>query len=389
MSASDDRADDLKDWYAEDNPDGAELLDEVCETLTRYVIFPSESAAVATTLWCAATHGLPAWQHATRLAIRSPQKRCGKSRLLDIVRALSFNPLLSSDVSAAVIYRSIGDDDAKTPTLLIDEADALFGTKMKAEQNEDLRGLLNSGWQRGRATRRCVGPTQTPVAFNTFSMCALAAIKSLPDTIVDRAVPINLKRRKPGETVARFRIRRDSPPLEKLREQLTAWVRDSDRLKALGDAEPTMPDKVEDRQQDAWEPLIAIADAAGGIWPDLARAACEELCSVEEINDDDIQLLGDIKTIFDDCGADFIPSNQLLRELRDFEESPWKDLELTPYGLSRHLKSFGVKPSHGPGKTARGYWRRDFKDPFSRYSRPSPSGRPWNSPDQREQDGNQ
>ncbi len=111
------------------------------EALTRFVIFPSEAAAIAVTLWVAATHALPAWQHATRLIIKSPQKRCGKSRLLDIVKLLCFNPMPSTDMSTAVIYRSIGDDDHKTPTLLIDEADALFGTKSKAEQNEDLRGV--------------------------------------------------------------------------------------------------------------------------------------------------------------------------------------------------------------------------------------------------------
>jgi hypothetical protein len=114
--------------------DGAELLDEVLDALTNFVIFPSEAAAIATTLWIAATHALPAWQHATRLVLRSPQKRCGKSRLLDIVRLLCFNPMSATDMSTAVIYRSIGDDEYKRPTLLIDEADVLFGTKRAAEQ---------------------------------------------------------------------------------------------------------------------------------------------------------------------------------------------------------------------------------------------------------------
>ena len=179
--------------------DGAELLDAVHDALTRYVIFPSEAAAVAVTLWMAATHALPAWQHATRLVIKSPQKRCGKSRLLDIVRLLCFNPMAATDMSTAVIYRSIGDDERKRPTLLIDEADALFGTKRTAEQNEDLRGLLNAGFQRDRTVWRCVGPQSDPDRVSTRSRCAaLAAIKGLPDTIVDRG-----HRRRPEAPPAR------------------------------------------------------------------------------------------------------------------------------------------------------------------------------------------
>jgi hypothetical protein len=349
--------------------DGAELLDAAHEALIRYVIFPSKAAAVAVTLWVVATHALPAWQHATRLVIKSPQKRCGKSRLLDIVKLLCFNPMPSTDMSTAVIYRSIGDDDHKTPTLLIDEADALFGTKSKAEQNEDLRGLLNAGFQRDRTVWRCVGPNQTPTEFNTFAMCALAAIKGLPDTIVDRGIVIDLKRRRPGETVARFRIRRDTAPLLELRGRLTAWAREGERLTELGDVEPEMPETVEDRAQDAWEPLIAVANAAGGHWRELAQAACTDLCGqADDIDDDDIQLLSDIEGIFAAVNNSFLRSSELVRELKERDESPWRDTDLTAHRLAKMLKPFGVRPRYGPGGSVRGYWRDDFADAFSRYN---------------------
>ncbi len=371
--------------------DGAQLLDKVSGTLARYVIFPSDSALIATTLWVAATHALPAWQHATRLAIISPQKRCGKSRLLDIVRLLSFNPMSSTDMSAAVIYRSVGDDDTKTPTLFVDEADALFGTKQKADQNEDLRGLFNAGFQRDRTVWRCVGPNQIPTEFSTFAMAALAAIKGLPDTIVDRSVRIDLQRRKQGETVARFRLRRDTAPLRALRDDLTAWARQPERLKRLADAEPAMPAGVEDRAQDAWEPLVAIADEAGAHWPETARAACEDLGRVEDITDGDIEILTDVKAVLDALPSStlFVPSKQLVTELRRLDESPWQDESLTAHALSKHLRPFGVRPKHGPGKTARGYWLRDFTDPFARYTRPEVSNRPGHSSDQHEQDDNE
>lgn len=369
--------------------DGGDLLDDVHTALTKYVIFPSEAAAIAVALWTCATHALPAWQHATRLSIISPQKRCGKSRLLDIVRLLSFNPMSSTDMSAAVIYRSIGDDDAKTPTLFVDEADALFGTKAKADQNEDLRGLFNAGFQRDRTVWRCVGPNAVPTEFHTFSMAALAAIRSLPDTIVDRSVRIDLKRRKPGESVARFRIRRDTAPLRELRDKLTAWAREPERLKTLSEVEPAMPDKIEDRAQDAWEPLIAIADAAGGAWPDLARAAAEDLCGDADDDVSDVQLLADIDTVFSTVTDPFMRSVQLVVALKDCDESPWRDEELTPHKLARHLKHFEVRPRPGPGGTARGYYRDDFKDAFSRYIRLKPSNRHKRAADQHEQDENE
>jgi hypothetical protein len=365
--------------------DGAALLDDVHATLTRYVIFGDKHQPVAVTLWIAATHGLAAWQHATRLIITSPQKRCGKSRLMDVTAGLSFCPLLCADTTTAAIYRSIGDDDAKTPALMIDEADALFGTKRAAEQNEDVRALLNAGWQRDRPARRCVGPLQIPTDFNTFAMAALAAIGRLPDTIADRGVNIELKRRGPGESVARFRIRRDRNKLTDLRGRLTVWVRE--HIDELADAELDLPG-VEDRAADAWEPLIAIADAAGGHWSGNARAACRALTVTAADADDELGalLLADIRQVFTDVGESFMPSNMLVRELCAIEESPWGDdpEKLTASKLAKLLRPYGVRPGHNAAKTVRGYEIGAFRDAFARYLRPDPSDRPETSSEQRE-----
>jgi hypothetical protein len=373
--------------------DGAELLDDVHATLTRYVVFADDHQPVAVTLWVAATHGLPAWQHATRLIITSPQKRCGKSRLMDIVAGLSFSPLLCVDTTTAAVYRSIGDDDAKTPTLLIDEADALFGTKRSAEQNEDLRALLNAGWQRDRPARRCVGPLQVPTDFATFSMAALAAIGRLPDTVSDRGASIDLKRRGPGERISRFRIRRDRSRLTDLRGRLTYWVRD--RIDDLAVFELELAG-VEDRAADAWEPLIAVADAAGGDWPGKARAACRALTATATDADDELGalLLADIRQIFADTCESFIASNMLVRELRAIEESPWGDdsgdySALTTSKLAKLLRPYGVRPGHNPAKTIRGYDIGTFGDAFRRYLRPEPSSRPKTGSDQDEPENSQ
>ncbi|MGF1663347.1 MAG: hypothetical protein ACFCVG_12935, partial [Kineosporiaceae bacterium] len=173
---------------APDGPiDGGALLDDVRDALTRYVVLPTEEATDAVVLWVAATHVVPAWAHAPRLVIRAPEKRCGKSRLLDIVEALCHAPLVTVNATPAAVYRSIGSGDP--PTLLIDEADTIFGPKA-GDSNEDLRGLLNAGHQRGRPALRWDANANRVDRIPTFAMAALAGIGAMPDTIEDRAVVI-------------------------------------------------------------------------------------------------------------------------------------------------------------------------------------------------------
>ncbi len=199
-------------------PEGAALLAELHAALCRYVVLPSPEAADAVTLWIAASHAQPAWEHAPRLAVVSPLKRCGKSRLLDVVAETCHAPLITVNATIAAVVRSLGDDP---PTLLVDEADTLWGTKKQADNNEDLRGLLNAGHQRNRPMLRWDVTSRSLEQLATFAMAMLAAIGELPDTIMDRAVVIRMRRRAPGEHVDPYRTRRDAPPLNGLRDRLT------------------------------------------------------------------------------------------------------------------------------------------------------------------------
>jgi Protein of unknown function (DUF3631) len=247
--------------------------------------------------------------------------------------------------------------------------------------------LLNAGFQRNRPCWRCVGPLQIPTPFNTFAMAALAGIGRPPDTIADRGLGVDLKRRGPGETIAPFRMRRDGPTLDKLRKKINTWARDPERIKALTDAVPTMPNGIEDRAADAWEPMLAIADAAGGDWPKLARAACRALSETADDADEDLGtlLLQNIRQVFADAHESFLPSKVLVRELREIEESPWGDGELTASKLAKDLKAFDVTPGFNSAKTVRGYKLEAFHDAFRRYLRPDPSDRPNRNADQYEQ----
>ena len=179
---------------------------------------PSPQAADAVTLWTAATHAQPAGSTPC-LAVVSPLKRCGKSRLLDVV-AETCHALITINATIAAVVRSIGQDP---PTLLVDEADTLWGTRKQADANEDLRGLLNAGHQRNRPMLRWDVTSRTAEQLDTFAMALLAAIEELPDTIMDRAVVVRMRRRAPGEQVDLYRTRRDAPPLHDLRDRLAGW----------------------------------------------------------------------------------------------------------------------------------------------------------------------
>ncbi|GAB3707330.1 DUF3631 domain-containing protein [Amycolatopsis oliviviridis] len=344
---------------------GAELLSTLHAALTRYVVMPSEHATDAVVLWIAATHAQPAWAHAPRLVIRAPERRCGKSRLLDVVEATSHNPLITVNASPAAVYRSITPDP---PVLLVDEADTIFGPK--ADGNEDLRGLLNAGHQRGRPALRYDAASSTVITIPTFAMAALAGIGAMPDTIEDRAVVVHMRRRAAGEKAAAYRSRRDRDPLRELATQLTEWLRAD--LASLERAEPAMP--VEDRAADTWEPLIAVADHAGGTWPERARAA--SIAMTQQANDtgemsDRMRLLTDCRTAFGDELA--LPTAELLTRLRGMPESPWGEYGptgLTSMKIGSLLREYGIRSDtiRFPGSgQAKGYRKADFADAWTRY----------------------
>ncbi|MFE1286324.1 DUF3631 domain-containing protein [Streptomyces sp. NPDC058751] len=367
--------------------EGEQVLSDLRAQFRRYVVLPSEDALTAVTLWVAATHLQTAWQHAPRLAVVGPAKRCGKSRLLDVVTETVHDPLITVNASAAAVFRSITKNP---PTLLVDEADTLFGSAKVAEKNEEMRGLLNAGHQRNRPTLRVSGPNHEVSKFPTFAMAALAGIGDLPDTIMDRSVVIRMRRRRPGEKVAEFRTVRDTPALHALRDRLVAWLTP---LHATAmDLTPPLP--VEDRAADTWEPLVAVADLAGGPWPEAARAACLAMTKHEAEQDQDHsalnnRLLADIRRAFASEGNPaVIRTGRLLGILNEDAESPWpeySDKGLTPRGLQILLNDYGIRSANRrfpDGFQAKGFTRLQFTDAWARYCpEPAPAAEPMTLPE--------
>lgn len=354
--------------------DGADLLDDVYAAIRRYVVLPSDEALHAVTLWTAATHAIEHFEHATRLCIHSPQKRCGKSRLLEVVGALAHDPLTTTNISVPALFRVIDKAGERPPTLILDEADRLLGSPKRDDDNADLVALLNNGFRRGSPTWRCVGPTQVPTPFENFAMAAVAGIGRLPDTVEDRGINITMRRRLPMESVDKFRLRSDVPTLNAIRDRLTSWVADNaSAIRAAALDETLAPLDLEDRQQDAWEPLLAVAAVAGGAWVTLAQEAAVKL-SREAAADDadqslDTQLLRDVAVAFGpDHAVGFLSTQAILAAILKDDEAPWADMGFTARRLALRLGKYGVKPTRNTTGTERGYRRGDLEGVWARYT---------------------
>jgi len=212
-----------------------------------------------------------------------------------------------------------------------------------------------------------------------FCFKAIAGIGKLPDTVADRSIQIRVRRKNKGEKVDRFRIRKVEPEGDALRGMVEMWR--SGIMGALRNAEPQLPEELSDRQQDGAESLLAIADLAGGDWPDIARTALVQICAEARQADDSIgvRLLVDIKQVFESQAVDRIFSAELASALAEVETSPWAEWSrgkaMTANQLARQLKKFDIGP-HSirlGGGTAKGYELEDFADAFERYLSPNPS----------------
>jgi hypothetical protein len=267
---------------------------------------------------------------------------------------------------------------AEQPTLLLDESDAAFNSDR--EYSEALRSIFNAGFRRGGVASLCVGQgaNLTYKDFPVFCPKAIAGIGRLPDTVADRSIPIELKRRRPSEGVERFRLRTAGREARPLQEAATAWA--EAHLEDLKGREPDLSEALDDRAQDIIEPLLAIADAVDGEWPEKARLAATTLLTGEGREDSEslgVRLLRDLRGLFDGEKADRLPTGTILKKLHGEEGAPWGSLRGEPLdaiGLARLLKPYGIrsKKIRKGEKTFWGYRRADFEDAWARYTPDTP-----------------
>jgi hypothetical protein len=339
----------------------AEYLAGVEQFLRRYVAFPSEHEPVAITLWIGHAHLVERFESSPILAVTSAEVRSGKTRVLDCLELLVPEPFRVVTPSEAVVYTVLAQRPRRT--MLLDEADAIFGPRT-ADRYEGLRAILNAGNRQGTPVLRVKleGRRRAVDAFDVFGPKAIAGIGNLPSTVADRAIPIRMKRRMPGEPIAKFRHR--------IAAAEAALIGCDWASVTLG-TDVTVPDELNDRAADSWESLLAIADAAGGSWPTRARLAAVALSGEEEATISiGMRLLADIKDVFGD--EDHLTTAELLRRLHNLEDAPWSDwygAPLSGRGLAKLLAPYRIAPMKRRvrGEQSRGYFRSDFEDAFRRY----------------------
>ena len=357
--------------------DETSLVADLAAFVRRYVVMtPAQLLVVA--LWVVHTHCIEVADQTPYLAVTSPEKQCGKSRLLETLELVCARPWFQVLPSEAVLFRHVHNT---RPTLLLDEVDTIFNPR-SADRYEGHRALLNAGHRRGVTVPRCIGSSNKVAEFRVFCAKVLAGIGTLPDTVADRAIPIRLARRTREETIEKLRRRTVEPDAAALRQRISEWVKAEGRLEQLRDAQPVMPDELSDRMQDGCEILVAIADAAG--CGGEARAALVELLTSERLDDQQtmrLRLLRDLRTIYKAKGMPTgMATATLLVELVQIEEAPWssyygrsfeaRDLAalLGHYGIrSTTIRPPVVKKADRGKKPFRGYKRDDLYEAWKRY----------------------
>ncbi len=342
--------------------DLGELINAISKEVCCYVVLPKGSE-LAVSLWVLHVWCLEAFDLSPLLRVESPVKGCGKSTLLMLVGELLPRSFAAANLTTATVYRLV---DKFQVSLCIDETDQSF------KNNDELVALVNSGYTRKTAqVPRCEGDQNEVRVFSSFCGKLLAGIGRLPGPTESRAIRICLKKKSRGEEVQRLR----NHELEKFKgimAQCGAIARD--HVESLRISDPDMPDQLGDRDQDNWRPLFAIADLAGGEWPERARQSAIALSAKEDDQESwAVQLLTDTRQAFEELNSDRLPSADLASFLGEKEDRPWPEYRngkpITPRQIASLVARFDIKPRtvRTGACTAKGYHQKDFEDAFSRY----------------------
>lgn len=339
---------------------GSSLMHDLLATVRRTVITSKESA-VAIALWIVFTYVYKNFSIAPMLVITSPTRQSGKTSALSMLSRLCHNPFETSNISEAAIYHVI---EKWHPTLLIDEADTFMTS------NSVMTGIINSGHKQtnGFVTRAIKNGV---VRYPTFCPKAIASIGRPSETIMSRAIVINMMRKLTTEKV-------DSVPatgpdeLTILQGRILRWT--TDNVETLSSIEPERVGVTNDRSEDNYGPLLAIATQLGGPWLDEARAAFSSISglSVPETNAED-RLLSDISLAFKTLAQDRITTSALLNQLCAQEEAPWstyrKGREISAAQLGKMLSAYDITSSQMRfgERNLRGFHRHQFAVVFARY----------------------
>jgi hypothetical protein len=349
-----------------------QVLDDLCEYIRAYVVLEPYYVHILA-LWVVMTWVFDKFMRLPILLVTSPAHESGKTTLFLVLSKVVRKGILNVQTTSAIFFRVIHKDH---PTLFIDEADTLL------RENKDLTDIINASHTKGIVVLRCDPETYEPKPYDCFAPVALAGNNpTMAPATRSRCITITLKRKLPTEHCEKLG---DGSELKEHAKQVASLI-----ARAIQDITPLLEQQIKRREDlpglkdlnnralDLAKPLAIIAliadlQAYGRIVKDgwFERAVTAIKTVVANSTDTEakhIQLLRDIKTVFDQTQDKALPSKDLLTKLKQLDGSPWDDL--TERTLAKMLKPFEVNPKviRLGDKTPRGYERQSFEDPWKRY----------------------
>lgn len=334
------------------------ILDRIHSYITRYVAFSEPAQADVLALFVLHTHSFDYARTTPYLYITSAEKQSGKTRTLEVLETVCRAAQKDDSATSATMFRMI---QALKPTLMIDEVDTIFSGSKK----EDLRGVLNSGYKAGGRVPRAIGNPNDEdggiVFFNTFCPKVLSGIDNgqVPDTVLDRCIRIQLRRKAAGQTVEDFFVEDIEDEIADLTDAIGAWVAANSDALADRTQRPPRIDGIGDRANEISRPLLALAARCRG-WNTRARNSLKTLLGEDELKlSPQARALLAVRNWFDSHpDQDHIPSSVVstLADANGKQVGTW----MTAYGV----KSFGTTRN---GQRYKAFRRDDFADAFTRY----------------------
>ena len=350
-----------------DNPNPLPDLIEGAEGFIRRFCILPDAAYLPLATWAVATHLPEAFDAFPYIALLSPAKRCGKTRVLEVLELLTSKAWRGTSATSAALFRMMED----VPTLLLDEVEAL-GNSKPSESAQAVLAVLNAGHRKGATVPRCVGPEHEVRHFPVYGPKAFAAIGTLPDTLADRCIHITMQRRTPSQSIDRFLQGRAKADAEPIRESLAEWAETC--KESVRQAYESMDDLkfLSDRDADLWMPLFAVCTVAAPERLGELRRCAVVLSGVKAAGDVEdslpLKLLADVQKVWR-TEADRMTTATLLQRLKEITESPWGASELNANRLSAMLRPFEIasRQIRIGNETAKGYLRTSLNEAFSRY----------------------
>jgi len=364
------------------------ILDDVYNYIGRFIWFPNDHYRVAATAWIAHTHLIDAFEsegfHTPRLAVLSPVKRSGKTRVLDIIELLVQSPESMISPTPSAVYTLTGCSEV-IPTLLVDE----IGRMIDRKDFGDFATIVEAGFKPGKTIPRTTfnsAGKRNIERFKVYAPMLMAGIDNgrMPDTFIDRSITISMKRNI-GKRLS-FRPRMHAAEGAALKERLAEWaVEMEDKIK---DIEPIMPAELNDREQDKWEALYILCELVTGVtdvtsvtgrsgWLEKIKLASLAIATEDKDREDTgvgELIIKDITSIMnnDEFGVtDRMRTSEIVNSLLQIDTSPWSSINhgrpLDGGGLARLLKPFKIRPQtirfgKEDKDTDKGYYRSQFKD---------------------------